>query len=69
MTVESTRSRRKEKRVPSKLCVRCGKVKPLNEFYGNKNWASQSFHDAWCRDVRDETLRGQRDLAGLLLVQ
>ena len=50
MTVESTRSHRKEKRVPSKLCVRCGKVKPLNEFYGNKNWASQSFHDAWCRE-------------------
>ena len=47
---ESTRSRRKEKRIPSKLCVRCGRVKPLNEFYANKGWASQSFHDAWCRE-------------------
>ena len=49
-TAESTRSRRKEKRIPSKLCVRCGGVKPLNEFYANKGWASQSFHDAWCRE-------------------
>ena len=30
MSTESTRSRRKEKRIPSKLCVRCGGVKPLN---------------------------------------
>ena len=50
MPTESTRSRRKEKRIPSKLCVRCGGVKPLNEFYANKGWASQSFHDAWCRE-------------------
>ena len=50
MSTESTRSRRKEKRIPSKLCVRCGGVKPLNEFYANKGWASQSFHDAWCRE-------------------
>lgn len=50
MAAESTRSRRKEKRIPSKLCVRCGKVKPLNEFYANRGWDSQSFHDAWCRE-------------------
>lgn len=50
MAAENTRSRRKGKCIPSKLCVRCGKVKPLNEFYANKGWASQSFHDAWCRE-------------------
>ena len=47
---ESTKSRRKEKQIASKLCVRCNQIKPLNAFYANKGWASQSFHDAWCRD-------------------
>ena len=46
----SARSRRKEKLITSKLCVYCNKIKPLNAFYINKDWASQSFHDAWCRD-------------------
>ena len=47
--MESTKSRRKEKRLPSKMCVRCGKIQPLNEFYNNRGWATQSFHDAWCK--------------------
>lgn len=42
--------KRKDRRVTSKLCVRCGNVLPLNNFYGNKGWATQSFHDAWCKD-------------------
>ena len=50
MAAENMRSRRKEKRIPSKLCVRCGKVRALNEFYANRGWESQSFHDAWCRE-------------------
>lgn len=50
MAAENMRSRRKEKRSPSKLCVRCGKVRALNEFYANRGWESQSFHDAWCRE-------------------
>ena len=50
MAAESTRSRRKDKVIASKLCVYCSKVKPLNDFYGNKGWAAQSFHDAWCKE-------------------
>lgn len=42
--------KRKDRKVASKLCVRCGRVLPLTSFYGNKGWATQSFHDAWCRD-------------------
>ena len=37
-------------KTPSKLCVRCNKVLPLGKFYGNKSWADQSYHDAWCMD-------------------
>ena len=58
-TNDNVRSRRKEKRVASKLCIYCNRIKPLNEFYTNKGWASQSFHDAWCREcaVKNSTDR------------
>ena len=36
--------------VPSKLCVHCDAIKPLNEFYGNMEWSTQSYHDAWCKE-------------------
>lgn len=39
-----------KQQIASKLCVRCGEVLPLNSFYSNKEWASQSFHDAWCKE-------------------
>jgi hypothetical protein len=41
---------RKGRRIASKLCVKCGKVLPLNAFYPNRKWDAQSFHDAWCRE-------------------
>lgn len=41
---------KRERRVASKLCVRCGAVLPVNDFYANKGWATQSFRDAWCKD-------------------
>jgi len=41
---------RKQRRIPSKLCVRCSKVLPLTDFYSNKGWPSQSYHDAWCKE-------------------
>lgn len=37
------------------MCIRCNRIKPLNAFYANKGWASQSFHDAWCRDCAVKT--------------
>lgn len=42
-------NRRIKSSVAAKLCVRCGEVKPLHDFYSNKEWATQSFHDAWCK--------------------
>lgn len=40
----------KKASVASKLCVRCNRVLPLADFYPNKEWRSQSYRDAWCRD-------------------
>ena len=36
--------------VASKLCVRCNRVLPLGDFYPNKGWVDQRYHDAWCKD-------------------
>jgi hypothetical protein len=37
-------------KIMSKICVKCGKVKALNAFLPHREWASQSFHDAWCKN-------------------
>ncbi len=34
----------------SKVCVKCGRVLPINAFYPNKDWTTQSFCDAWCKE-------------------
>lgn len=39
-----------KKKVASKLCVRCNTIRPLEEFYPNKLWASQMYRDAWCME-------------------
>lgn len=39
----------KKTQVMSKLCVRCNKVLPLGDFYPNKAWTSQRYHDVWCK--------------------
>lgn len=36
--------------VASKLCVRCNRVLPLGDFYPNKAWAAQRYHDVWCKE-------------------
>ncbi len=37
-------------KVPSKLCIRCNQVKPLTDFYTNRQWKDQAYRDAWCKD-------------------
>lgn len=40
----------KAKKTPSKLCLRCNKVKPIIEFYKNESWEEQNYHDLYCKD-------------------
>lgn len=53
---------REQRRIPSKLCVRCGKVLPLNAFYQNRGWAAQSFCDAWCKECGQTYCTGKETL-------
>ena len=70
MAAESTRSRRKEKRIPCKLCVRCGRVRALNEFYANQRLGKPIVSRRLVPRVRHEALRTDREIAaGILLVQ
>ena len=34
----------------AKLCVRCNRILPLEDFSVNKLWASQQYRDAWCNE-------------------
>ena len=48
-----------KKKVPSKLCIKCNRILPLEKFSANKLWASQQYRDAWCTEcvsnyVKDE---------------
>lgn len=52
----------KEADTPRKLCIRCDKVKPLTAFYPNRDWESQAYHDAWCRDCAQHYVANLEDL-------
>lgn len=52
-----------QQKQPSKMCVRCGKILPLTDFYSNKDWKSQSFHDAWCQDCVKKYLVNKESVA------
>lgn len=47
-TIES-KPRRPAKR-PTKLCLRCGRVKELNDYYSNRDWEEQLGKDVWCKE-------------------
>lgn len=40
----------KNRRIGSKMCVKCGKVLTLDQFYLHRDWDSQSNRDAWCKE-------------------
>lgn len=49
-TIEA-KSRKPAKRAAStKLCLHCGRVKQLSDYYQNKDWAEQLGKDVWCKD-------------------
>lgn len=34
----------------TKLCLHCGRVKPLADYYSNRDWDEQLGKDVWCKD-------------------
>lgn len=35
---------------PTKMCLKCGKVKDVSDFFANKDWVDQLGHDVWCKE-------------------
>ena len=51
---EGNTPRKRTRKISMKVCVKCGKVLPLNDFYHNRDWADQSYRDAWCKKCANE---------------
>lgn len=47
-TIESKPRRPAKKQ--TKLCLHCGRVKDLNDYYANKDWDEQLGKDIWCKE-------------------
>ena len=41
---------RADKKPQTKLCLHCGRVKALNDYYQNRDWVEQLGKDVWCKD-------------------
>lgn len=35
---------------PTKLCLKCGRVRQATDYYNNKDWEEQLGKDAWCKE-------------------
>ena len=50
------------KKVPGKRCIRCNRVRELEDFFPNKMWASQMYRDAWCKDCVKQFIHTKADV-------
>ena len=48
--VTESKPKRTVKPPQTKLCLKCGRVKPISEYYANRDWEDQLGKDIWCRD-------------------
>ena len=48
-TIEA-KSRKPAKKTQTKLCLHCGRVKALSDYYQNRDWDEQLGKDVWCKD-------------------
>lgn len=39
-----------KKAPPTKLCAKCGKLKPIQAYFKNRDWEDEGGYDRWCRD-------------------
>lgn len=49
-TIESRSKKGTPPSRQTKLCLRCGRVKPLSDYYVNRDWAEQLGKDIWCKE-------------------
>ena len=45
-----SKPRRSEKPPQTKLCLKCGRVKPISDYYANRDWDAQLGKDIWCKE-------------------
>lgn len=49
-TIESKSRKPAKKTIQTKLCLHCGRVKQLSDYYQNRDWTEQLGKDVWCKD-------------------
>lgn len=48
-TVIESKSRKAQPK-QTKLCLKCGRVKPVADYYSNRSWDEQLGKDIWCKN-------------------
>ena len=48
--VTESKPKRITKPPQTKLCLKCGRVKPISEYYANRDWDEQLGKDIWCKE-------------------
>lgn len=46
----AAKGKRIQKTQQTKLCLKCGKVKPVTDYYANRDWDEQLGKDIWCKE-------------------
>lgn len=48
--ITESKPRKVTKPPETKLCLKCGRVKPISEYYANRDWDEQLGKDIWCKE-------------------
>lgn len=59
---KSTETKKVNSGIASKLCIRCNKVYGLENFYPNRGWSQQLYHDAWCKTCYQTHIHNAEEL-------
>lgn len=55
--INATESKvRKTNKKPTKMCLKCGVARDLNNYYANRDWADQLGKDVWCKECVNRCL-------------
>lgn len=48
--ITESKPKRVTKAPETKLCLKCGRVRPISDFYANRDWEDQLGKDIWCKE-------------------